>query len=299
MHLLYAKRVDSALSYNDLKKRYWKGVDQTYDSYLFTLWLLVKTCEISKKDESKRKSKYLPSEEDMQFSAKLYTNDCVQSIVKNVDFQKLLKSRTIPARIDSDLSAVFYNDFAKSDEYKKYVSGEDENANHIQALLDLYKMCTGKESYEDYIEEKFDNYIHDRSLVLGAIKKTIKGLPAELDFHKEYYPGKETTEEFGEDLLYKCNHFEEDLMGIISPALKNWDANRVAIVDLILLKMALCEMLHFPTIPVKVTINEFVDISKLYSTPKSKDFINGILDRLMKKLSKDGKISKDGRGLLD
>jgi len=83
-------------------------------------------------------------------------------------------------------------------------------------------------------------------------------------------------------------------LAIIEPALKNWDADRVAIIDMILLKMALSELLSFPSIPTKVTLNEFVDISKLYSTDKSKDFINGILDRLMKQLEKDGKIKKEG-----
>ena len=81
--------------------------------------------------------------------------------------------------------------------------------------------------------------------------------------------------------------------------LKNWDSERVAILDMIMLKMALCELLHFPTIPTKVTLNEFVEISKIYSTDKSKDFINGILDRLMKKLQKEEKIVKEGRGLIE
>ncbi|MFM8486338.1 MAG: transcription antitermination protein NusB, partial [Bacteroidota bacterium] len=78
-----------------------------------------------------------------------------------------------------------------------------------------------------------------------------------------------------------------------------WDAERVAILDMVMLKMALCELLHFPTIPTKVTINEFVEISKIYSTEKSREFINGILDRLMKELSDQGRIVKEGRGLLE
>ena len=80
--------------------------------------------------------------------------------------------------------------------------------------------------------------------------------------------------------------------------MKNWDAERVAVIDMILLKMAVCELVSFPTIPTKVTLNEFVEISKMYSTDKSKDFINGILDRLLKKLEKEGKVTKEGRGLI-
>jgi N utilization substance protein B len=81
--------------------------------------------------------------------------------------------------------------------------------------------------------------------------------------------------------------------------LKNWDPERVAILDMIMLKMAVCEFLHFPTIPLKVTINEYVEISKIYSTENSREFINGILDRLMKRFQKEGKIVKEGRGLLE
>ena len=100
-------------------------------------------------------------------------------------------------------------------------------------------------------------------------------------------------------MLSNVHNQNSELLEIIEPSLKNWDADRVAIIDMISLKMALSELMIFPTIPTKVTINEFVEISKMYSTEKSKDFINGILDRLMKKLDKEGKIKKEGRGLID
>ena len=99
--------------------------------------------------------------------------------------------------------------------------------------------------------------------------------------------------------MEKVFYEDEVLHGIIEPILKNWDADRVAIIDMILLKMALTEFTNFPSIPTKVTLNEFVEISKMYSTEKSKDFINGVLDRLLKKLNAEGKIKKAGRGLLE
>ena len=98
-------------------------------------------------------------------------------------------------------------------------------------------------------------------------------------------------------MIRKVHENDEEYLEVIEPNLKNWDADRVAALDMILLKMAICELMIFPTIPTKVTLNEFVEIAKVYSTDKSKDFINGILDRMMKKLEKDGKINKQGRGL--
>jgi len=91
----------------------------------------------------------------------------------------------------------------------------------------------------------------------------------------------------------------EDLEKLIEPVLKNWDMERLAVLDVIIIKMALVEFLYFPTIPTKVTLDEYVDISKEYSTPKSKDFVNGILDKLMKMLAEEGRIKKEGRGLLE
>ncbi len=296
MHLMYAKKLDKAISYEDLTKRFDRMVEQSYNLLLFNLEQIVKTTFLSNADADRKAAKHIPSEADKAFTPRIFENDLIQSLTENPSFQKTLKERSISARIDAEMSKLLYANLAKTEEYQKYVL--DANPNHKEMLLTLYKEWSSSESYEEYMEEKFDNWIHDKSLIVGAVKKIIKALPAEQYFFRDYYPQGETVE-FGKDLLYKVNHFESDLMDIIEPALKNWDANRVATIDLILLKLALSEMLYFPSIPLKVTINEFVDISKIYSTPKSKDFINGVLDRLMKKLLADGRIVKEGRGLVD
>ena len=155
------------------------------------------------------------------------------------------------------------------------------------------------ESFNDLIEDHYPLWQDDKSLVLGAVKKTLKALPTDERFFDEYLPSDETVKDFGEKLLSKVTTNNDKLLEIIEPTLKNWDVERVAIIDMILLKMAICELMNFPTIPTKVTLNEFVDISKQYSTDKSKDFINGILDRLMKQLHDSGKIVKEGRGLIE
>lgn len=299
MQLQYAKRLDATLDHKGMKTRFARSVEQSYNLYLFCVWQLVKVAEFTKNDAVKRSSKYLPSEEDKRFSPKLYNNDLIRSIEASDAFQKMVKARKISARVDNDMTRLFYTEFIKTDSFNEYMSNESTNEDHKNILLALYKFCLSNETYNDYIEEKFDNWIHDKSLVVGAMKKTIKSLPNENDFFKPFVPSDKMTLEFGEDLLHKSNHFDNELLELVQPALKNWDVDRVAIIDLVLLKLALCEMLYFPTIPVKVTINEFVDISKIYSTPKSKDFINGILDKLMKKLADKGRIQKEGRGLVD
>ncbi|MCL4127407.1 UNVERIFIED_CONTAM: hypothetical protein GTU68_017567 [Idotea baltica] len=112
-----------------------------------------------------------------------------------------------------------------------------------------------------------------------------------------HYPSDETVNEFGFQLLEKTITGDETLLKYIQPTLNNWDSERLAIIDMILLKMATCELMGFPSIPTKVTINEYVDLAKHYSTAKSKEFINGVIDRIMKDFTESGLIQKEGRGL--
>jgi len=262
---------------------YRKSIHKSFDLYLYSVLQLTEVAKYSHKDADKRASKHLPSAEDKAFVPKIYDNELMQSIVNNKCFWDLVKSRKVNELMDDDANLKYYVDFAKSDEYKAYLSQTDDvDQNHKDIFLQLYRFCFSNESFDDEMESEFPAWLDDKSLVMGSMKKTIKGLPATESFCEAYRPTDETTVEFGEALLEKVVNENSDLLAIIEPALKNWDVDRVAIIDMILLKMALSELLSFPSIPTKVTLNEFVEISKLYSTDKSKDFINGILDRLMK-----------------
>lgn len=124
-------------------------------------------------------------------------------------------------------------------------------------------------------------------------------MPAEGSFYEEHQPDEETIKDFGLFLLTKT--YEEDavLEEMIKPVLENWDSERVALIDMILIKMGIIEMLNIKTIPAKVTLNEYVELSKQYSTDKSKEFVNGLLDKILKELMERGQIVKEGRGLME
>ncbi|MCB0566273.1 MAG: transcription antitermination factor NusB [Phaeodactylibacter sp.] len=298
MQMLYSMSRDNKLGVNDMVNRYRTSIHKSFELYLFCLLSLMRIAGYAKQDEAKKMAKLLPTEEDKQFTAKLGDNILMKSLAGHEGLQRLFRNHKLTHRIDTDNIRLFYMDFAKSEEYRDYIMQNDDNPeSHREILLTLYKHLLSNEAYDEFIEDNYSNWIDDKSLVAGAIKKTIKGLPATEDFYEEFRPTAETTEEFGEKLLRKACEEDKELLSIIEPTLRNWDADRVAVIDMILIKMALCELMSFPTIPTKVTLNEFVEISKLYSTDKSKDFINGILDRLMKQLNKDGKIQKKGRGL--
>lgn len=296
--MLYAMSRDKKLSKDEALRQYRDSVRQSFELYLFTLLQVMKIADYARQDAANRMAKLLPTDEDRQFRAKLGENALVRSVLENEGFNRLVRLYKLQDRMEEDKTRQLYYDFAKTDEYKDYLTDPNlENEVHVKILLALYKHCLNSEMFTDWVEDNFSLWEDDESLVAGAIKKTLKALPATLHFYEEYRPSMEATVEFGETLFKKVNDEDAELLQIIEPTLKNWDVERVAIMDMIMLKMALCELTAFPTIPTKVTLNEFVEISKMYSTDKSKDFINGILDRLMKQLNKEGRIKKEGRGL--
>ena len=297
MQMLYTMSRDKELSYKEALTRYEEGIEESYILFLFNLNYLASITKYSLKDASRRLAKHLPTEEDKSFSPKIYNNQIIQTIVTDERFVDQVEKLKFEEDVDEDNVRKVYVEYSKTDEYKAYLEKECNEKDHCQILLSLFKFCINHELYNEAIEDRFPTWIDDKSLVVGTLKKTLKGLPAQNDFVEIYRPSDETTKEFGEVLFKHVIEKDNDLLEIIKPALNNWDADRVAIIDMILLKMALSELMIFPSIPTKVTLNEFVEISKMYSTDKSKDFINGILDRLMKMLKKDGRIKKEGRGL--
>jgi N utilization substance protein B len=300
MQLLYMLNRDEQLAFPDLLKEYNDGIWKTYEIYIFHLHLLLKITQYAEKDAEIRAAKLLPSDEDKEFSPHLYTNPCTQSLANHIEFLNIVAKYKANEDLDEDHIRRLYQVFCETDIFQKYQALEEPtNQEHAKLLLDMYRFLTSHDLFVEMTEDRHNNWQDDESLVIGAMKKTLKSMPLEGPFYENYQPSDETVREFGEQLLRKTCQEDEALFEIISPNLKNWDADRVAVLDMIMLKMALCELIHFPTIPTKVTLNEYVEISKVYSTENSKDFINGILDRLMKKLVKEEKIVKEGRGLIE
>ncbi len=300
MQVLYSMERDERLKFDDAMQRYRESVDLSFELYLFTLFHYMEVARYAHQDADRKNAKLLPSEEDKRFTPKLFDNPLMRSIEQNENLQRLFRRHQFQNTTDQDLIRLVYSDFAKTDAYKAYIAKVDSSTeNDREILLSLFKHCVNSENFEEFLEDHYPQWVDDKSLIVGAIKKTIKALPGKAQFFESYRPTKDTTVDFGEVLMRRVENETTDLLGLIEPTLKNWDADRVAVIDMILLKMALCELMIFPTIPAKVTLNEFVEISKLYSTDKSKDFINGILDRLMKKLENDGRIKKEGRGLME
>ena len=300
MQLLYSLSSDEKLTPSVLTQLYKRGVDKSFELLLFTLYLLMRISRIALEEEEKRKKKLLPKEEDRNFTPKLYENELIASLEASDILSKTIDKKGYSTKVDADVLREIYRKFSKTEEYKNYLNSKSDTKAHMKALLDLFRFLRKNEIFTELLEDHYSNFEDDKSLIVGSVKRVLKELPdSEGDVLSTHYPDDETWKEFGLNLLELTVEKDHEITELINPVLENWDAERLATLDTILLKMALCEMLHFPSIPTKVTINEYLEVAKNYSTAKSKDFINGILDKLLTNLTASGKIVKKGRGLVD
>lgn len=300
MEALYQMGHDADLTLRQGVARYWGSVNNGFNNYLYVLHNLHRIAEIAKEDYERRQKKLRPTDKDKAFTPILYTNEVMQTIVSSNALLQRMQQHKLDQRVNLDECGVVYREFAKTDEYCAYYQLEKHTIeDHRAILLALLKFTINHQLFADNLEYNFLHWFDDKSLVVGAAKKTIKALPEEPDFLTDYEPDHEATKDFGEGLLIFAYENDKRLMDLILPTLKNWDAERLAALDLIIIKLALSEFLEFDSIPPKVTLNEYVDIAKAYSTDNSKDFVNGILDRLMKDLEESGGLNKSGRGLID
>jgi len=299
MQLLYAQDRDSLLKDKEIINAYHDEVNRSYELFLFNLYIIMRVANCSTIDGTKRKSKHLPNEVDKIFTNKLFTNEIVSGISDNKILIKKFGDLKFESKVNDDYITKIYDEFAKKDEYLDFLKNEYDRTQVIELLLELYRFCRQDEYFNEMIEDSYYNWLDDKSLAVGSVKKFLKALPS--DGHElvdSFVPDEETTIEFGLNLLKTVMKNKEANMQVIIPVLENWDHERLAIIDTIFLRMALSELLDFSTIPSKVTLNEYVELAKQYSTIKSKEFINGILDKLMKDLQEKGELNKEGRGLV-
>ena len=298
MQQLYAATRKEQETLKQLNLGYHQVVDDVFELFLLNLWYLTRIARYSKIDYEQRNSKHRPTEEDLSFQTHLFDNKIMQSLYNNQGLRALFSQNHIDKTGQNDFAISLYRKFAKSDLYKEYArSKQPSQEEHREILKELLKFLTKDEHFNEIQSDFHSSWTEDKSLIIGAMKKTLKASPVSEDFYKNYLPKGTLAFEYGKELLEKVYQNDSELLEMVVPFLQNWDIKRLAIIDLILLKMAIIEFLDFPSIPVKVTLNEYVDISKTYSTEKSKSFINGVLDRMMKQFEQDGKIEKTGRGL--
>ncbi len=281
-----------------------KSILSVKDQYLYILLTIREVANFVEKDAKIKASKYIKSDRDKSFNTKLLSNVLVQFLNNDKEFLTELKNAQTASLLEEDNIRQLYRKLTESPEYNAYLENGkefdlDEDRVIITFLLDT--ILLEDEIFTANTEEIFTNWMDDAEYVIEAVHEVIQKSKHELKLHLEKGSLRDKFKElsqFGVDLFNQTIEHKKEHLILIEPKLKNWESERLAVVDMILIRMEVAEFLYFPSIPVKVTINEYLDIAKEYSTPKSKDFINGVLDSLMREMKTNDQIHKTGRGLI-
>ena len=267
--------------------------------YLKILLLPVSFAFVDKQDQDKIKSSPAKS----ALSGNLSSNVLIAKIKEDPNLYEAAKKEEVEWETESDVVVQWYKNVLRLDEFMTRFQELKEPTQEQQreCVQYLYKKVIFKsEIIGDYFDQNDLRWNENKPIIRSMVLKTFKHFDFENLLKLQPLSHNEDEDfEYFETLFSETMRRDYELEMIISQRAKNWDASRMAMTDLVILKMALAEMMTFPSIPIKVTINEYIEISKNYSTPRSKQFVNGILDVLANELSSEGIIKKSGRGLID
>lgn len=281
-----------------------QSVDKVFEMYIWLLSLLVEVAEYSIIDAEERANKHLPSEDDLNASLKLQHNLFITSLLQNPEYLSAVKKYKISWDFDPEVSKSIFISLKLSPEYTEFLNQSEHTIKTDKDIIKhiFKKLILKSPGIEQVFEEKFINWPVDKEVLQALVAKTFKNFSSENPAENklaQICPNWDDDRPYIIDLFNKTVAFEKEYQELIAQKTKNWEAERIAIMDTLLMRMALVEMVHFHSIPVKVTMNEYIEISKEFSTPKSNSFINGILDKILADLKAAGKIRKVGRGLIE
>jgi transcription antitermination protein NusB len=267
-----------------------KEFDKSRNLFVFLVHLIHQVALYAEVESQQRASKNLPNESDLTVNIKIAGNAIVWQTISLEGFKKALELVKPQQWIEGDLVKNLFRQLVASNEYKVYISEENRDKSKEKEILKYIfgNIILGSEHTVDYIDEHFTNWEDEGDMMIGLVLNYIQK-PGSVNFLD--LVGDEKMK-FAIELLETAIAKKTIAEDIIKPRLKNWDPERIAVIDMILLRLGVCELVYFDTIPTKVTINEYIDLAKEYSTEQSGHFVNGILDSIHKELVGNGKIQK-------
>ncbi len=303
MQSIYAMHQNGSDSIEKEEKFLLYSIDNILDLYLTMLSSLI---EIGKKEAvfiEKSSQKHITTSQERNPNKKFISNTILQILSENNSLSIALENRKINHwELNEDYIQILLDSIKNSDFYAKYMSNTVNNFEEDkQFILDIFtELMVPNEKLYEFLEDNKLTWIDDIPVVNTQIIKQLKQIKSAKDeaFRVPKIFKDQEDQEFVTNLFRKTVLNEKELAKEYVDKTPNWDSDRIAEIDTIVLKMAICEFVKFPSIPVKVTINEYLEIAKEYSTPKSSIFINGILDNLVKEFENSNKLNKIGRGLM-
>lgn len=291
------------------QKQLMEKFDKIYDLVIYQMSFLLEVQDFAENRLEEAKKKHFPTEAEKTPNLRFINHPVLLQIRKNADFKRRIGNLAVNWSTEPEMIRKVFMNLAETDLYKEYMDAKETNYKQDKEFAIRYfeEVVLPHESLHALFAEKNLHWTDDYNLAAEVVMMIIgnykqgwaesKTLPPLFKDDRE--EGKSQDRAFASDLYKEVlkNRFEYD--ELIKPKIKNWEIERLASIDKILIKMALAEILEMPTIPIKVSMNEYIDLSKYFSTPKSKVFINGILDHIIADLKENGKINKIGRGLVN
>ena len=302
---LYSYFQSEDKSIKKLESEAFLSLERMHDLYLLLLTLGQELTHLSELRMEEAKKKRLPTEEDLNPNRRFLENKVLTLLTENVHLKEQATAKKIGWSADYDL-LVKLNAFVRNHEiFKTYMAAPESSFEQDQKfVVDLYKkILPESELLLSELEDKSIFWgLDEVDFILSMVIKTIKRFDEKSTISEKILPlysNEKEDKKFVKDLLFKVVENDKENSKMIAAKTKNWEVDRIAMVDILLMKLAITELLHFKAVPVKVTLNEYIELSKWYSTPKSKMFVNGVLDKLLLELKTKGKLKKMGRGLLE
>ena len=303
MQAVYAYRQSDMQDIAVARKNLILGIEKIEELYSYQYSLLLAVKDMASARIEARRGKRLATAEDLNPNMRFVENPVFAFLEENKTLRRLAERFSSPWQDRSEYVELCYNEFLQSSEYEEYMQEETPTfIAHKKIVIFLFKkIIAPMEAVADYYEDCHKEWVGDLQVANSMLLKTITDIYEDIPVDEMEIPTlfKDILDrDFAVKLLERTIEKGPSYRPMIEEKLQNWDAERIAMVDFILMEMAVVEFMLFNTIPAKVTLNEYIEVAKEYSTVKSSVFINGVLDRLMESLTKEGKIQKSGRGLM-
>ena len=267
-----------------------KHFDQSRQLLTYLIYCITEIARYAETDSRLRASKHLPSDSDLHVNTKLAGNEHLWKILEDPSWRSAATADKPQLQDNKELIRRLYQELAATEGYSNYTSAQGRERKSEKEIIEniFATILLPNEAFLTHIEELFSNWDDDGEMICQIVMSYL-GKPGSFNFQEIISADKK---EFAVSLLETVLDKKEVILDLIRPRLKNWDADRIATLDMILMQMGVAEFLYFETIPPKVTINEYIDLAKDYSTPQSGQFVNGILDNIHKDLVREDKMHK-------
>ena len=299
---LYAfnRREDVSLTQAETELMF--SIGKSYDLYHYLMLLVLELADIAGEKIDQALQKRIPSHEDLNPRRRFVDNQVIAQLRKNIEFKNYISTKKLSCVNNSHIPRLLYNKMIVWETYEEYMASE--NTNYVLDKKFIIRLITehfsNSEDLQSNLEEQSIYWNDDMEYISSMVEKTLKKFKTDSADTTPLMPLFKNTEdeEFVKILFRKAILHSKKCSELIDKNTTNWEVDRIALMDILVMRLAITEILEFPEIPVKVTLNEYIEIAKYYCTSKSSTFVNGILDNIVKEIRGEGLFNKFGRGLV-